>query len=223
MLGAVALVMAARLAGLGDALSIETLREHRATLAAWVAAHRMLAALAFVALYIAVAALSLPGAVILTLSGGLLFGAVAGALLTVCGATTGATLVFLFARRILGDRALDRFGASAARIAEGLRRNAWSYLLVLRFLPVFPFFLVNLVPAFVGVGLPVFVATTFFGIMPGTFVFSLTGAGLGSVLDAGGPIELRSILTPQILGGLGGLALLSLVAIPLKKRFAPGP
>ena len=223
MLGAVALALAARFTGLGDALSLETLREHRATLTAWVGAHRGLAALAFVAAYVSVAALSLPGAAVLTLAGGFLFGAVAGALLTVCGATAGATLVFLFARRILGDRALDRFGSSAARMAEGLRRNAWSYLLVMRFLPVFPFFLVNLVPAFVGVGLPVFVVTTFFGIMPGTFVYSLAGAGLGSVLDAGGPIELRSILTPEILGGLAGLALLSLIAIPLKNRFAPGP
>lgn len=223
VLAALALVAAARWAGLGEILSLETLRLHRADLTAWVAAHWVLAALAFVGCYTAVVALSVPGAVVLTVSGGFLFGALAGTLLTVLGATAGATLVFLFARRILGDRALDRFGARAAGLAEGIRRNAWSYLLAMRLLPIFPFFLVNLVPAFVGVRLPVFVATTFLGIIPGTLVFSLAGAGLGSVLDSGGPIELRSVLTPGILGALGGLAALSLLGIPLRKRFAPGP
>jgi len=85
---------------------------------------------------------------------------------------------------------------------------------------LFPFFLVNLVPAFVGVRLPVYVLTTFFGIMPGTAVFSLAGAGLGSILDAGGTLDLGSILTPQMIGALLGLAALSLAAIPLKNRFA---
>lgn len=219
-LGVLAIVLAVRLTGLGDLLTLETLRLHRATLTAWVGAHWALAALAYLGLYVAVAALALPGAVFLTLGGGFLFGAVAGTLLTVIGATAGATLVFLFARALFGDRALDRFGESAARLATGIRRNAWSYLLVLRLVPLFPFFLVNLVPAFVGVPLPVFVATTFFGIIPATAVFSLAGAGLGSVLDAGGALDLRSILTPEILGGLLGLAALSLLAIPLRNRFA---
>jgi uncharacterized membrane protein YdjX (TVP38/TMEM64 family) len=158
--------------------------------------------------------------VFLTLTGGFLFGAVAGTLLTTVAATIGATLVFLLARAILGATALDRFGESAARLAEGIRRNAWSYLLVLRLVPLFPFFLVNLVPAFVSVRLPVFVSTTFLGIIPATAVFSLAGAGLGSVLDAGGALDLGSILTPQIIGGLAGLAALALIAIPLRNRFA---
>lgn len=164
-------------------------------------------------------AFSIPGAVILTLAGGFLFGAVAGTLLAVTGATAGAVLVFLFARAIFGETALERFGERGRKLAEGIRRNAWSYLLVLRLVPLFPFFLVNLVPAFVGVRLTVYAVTTCLGILPATAVFALSGAGLGSVLDSGGPFELRSILTPQVLGALCGLAALSLAAIPLKNRF----
>ncbi len=219
-LGVVALILALRAAGLGSLLSLDTLAQHREALGGFVERNFLLAAGAFMLVYAAAVALSVPGAIILTLAGGFLFGAVFGTLLAVLGATIGGTLVFLFARSIFGENALDRFGAPAQRLAEGIRRNAGSYLLVLRLVPLFPFFLVNLVPAFVGVRLPVYVLTTFFGIMPGTFVFSLSGAGLGSILDAGGTLDLRSVLSPQILGALLGLATLSLAAIPLKKRLA---
>ncbi len=219
-LGVVGLIVALRLTGLGSLLSLDTLAQHREALSSFVARNFLLAAFVYALAYAVAVALSFPGAVILTLTGGFLFGAVFGTLLTVLGATIGATLVFLFARTIFGENALDRFGAPAQRLAEGIRRNAASYLLVLRLVPLFPFFLVNLVPAFVGVRLPVYVLTTFFGIMPGTAVFSLAGAGLGSILDAGGTLDLGSILTPQMIGALLGLAALSLAAIPLKNRFA---
>lgn len=208
-----------RWSGLGGLLSLDTLRTHREALAGWVGANAVVAGLAYVAAYVTAVAFSLPGAVFLSLAGGFLFGAVAGTLLTVTGATIGATLVFVFARAILGANALDRFGAPAARLADGIRRNAASYLLVLRLVPLFPFFLVNLVPAFVGVALPTYVATTFVGIIPGTAVFSLAGAGLGALLDQGDAITPATILTPEILAGLLGLAALSLAAIPLRKRF----
>ena len=219
-LALVAALLALRFTGLGELLSLDTLARHRAALTGFVAANWLLAAGAFVLAYAAAVALSVPGAVILTLSGGFLFGAVAGTALTVVAATIGATLVFLLARRIFGADALDRLGPVAQRLAAGLRRDASPYLLVLRLVPLFPFFLVNLVPAFAGVRLPVFVLTTLVGILPATAVFSLAGAGLGSVLDAGGTLEIRSILTPQIIGALCGLAALSLAAIPLKRRFA---
>jgi uncharacterized membrane protein YdjX (TVP38/TMEM64 family) len=93
---------------------------------------------------------------------------------------------------------------------------------VLRLVPLFPFFLVNLVPAFVGVKFWTYLLTTAFGILPGTAVFSLAGAGLGDILAMGGAFDIRAVLTPQILGALIGLALLSLAAIPLKARFARG-
>jgi uncharacterized membrane protein YdjX (TVP38/TMEM64 family) len=218
--GAVALLLAARASGLGELLSLDTLARHRGALSDFVAANFALAALAYVGVYVAAVAFSFPGAVFLTLAGGFLFGALSGTLLTVLGATVGATLIFLFARRIFGADALDRMGPKARALGEGIRRNAASYLLVLRLVPLFPFFLVNLVPAFVGVKLATYVATTAIGILPGTAVFSLAGAGLGEVLALGGDFDVRAVLTPEILGALIGLAVLSLAAIPLKARFA---
>ncbi|AVO47238.1 TVP38/TMEM64 family protein [Phreatobacter cathodiphilus] len=216
-LAAVAVLVGLRWSGVADYLSLETLRAHRGTLTAWVAANGVLAAAAFVAVYTAAVAFSVPGAVFLTLSGGFLFGAALGTALTVTAATIGATLVFLLARTLFGADALDRLGPQAARLAAGIRRDAASYLLVLRLVPLFPFFLVNLVPAFVGVPLATYVITTFVGVIPATAVFSLAGAGLGSVLDRGGAVTPGAILTPEILAGLGGLALLSLAAIPLRR------
>lgn len=219
VLAALAAFVLMRWSGLSSYLSLETLKTHRGTLTGWVGGNIIIASLAYVAVYVVAVAFSVPGAVFLTLSGGFLFGAMLGTLLTVTGATIGATIIFVFAKAIFGENALDRFGQPAARLAEGIRRNAGSYLLVLRLVPLFPFFLVNLVPAFVGVPLLTYVVTTFFGIIPGTAVFSLAGAGLGSVLDQGGAITPGSILTPQIIAGLFGLAALSLAAIPLRKRF----
>ena len=213
-------ILAVRTSGLAELLSPDTLRAHRAALVAWVDANGVVAPVAYVALYTAMVALSVPGAVFLTLAGGFLFGALLGGVLTVVAATVGASLVFLFARAVLGENALDRLGPQAARLGQAIRRNAWSYLLVLRLVPLFPFFLVNLVPAFVGVPPGTFALTTLLGIIPGTAVFSLAGAGLGSVLDAGGPIDVAAILTPQLLAALLGLAALALAAIPLRRRFA---
>ena len=132
----------------------------------------------------------------------------------------GATLLFLFAQRVFGADALQKLGPKAEGLARGIQANAWSYLLVLRLVPLFPFFLVNLVPAFCGVRPAVFIVTTCLGIVPGTAVFALSGAGLGRVLDAGGMPSLSGILTPEIIAALCGLAALALLAIPLKKRFS---
>jgi uncharacterized membrane protein YdjX (TVP38/TMEM64 family) len=222
VLGVVGAVALLRATGVTEQLSLATLATHREALAAFVSANLALAAAAYVAFYVVAVAFSLPGAVFITLAGGFLFGAAGGTALTVVGATAGATLVFLFARRIFGADALDRMGPAARRLAEGIRRNAASYLLVLRLVPLFPFFLVNLVPAFVGVRLRTYVATTAIGILPGTAVFSLAGAGLGDVLAMGGAFDVRGVLTPEIIAALVGLALLSLAAIPLKARFARG-
>ncbi|MCU0983941.1 MAG: VTT domain-containing protein [Acetobacteraceae bacterium] len=222
VLGIVGALAAIRASGLGEHLSLDTLARHRETLTAFVAGNWALAALAYLGIYITAVAFSVPGAVFITLSGGFLFGAVAATALTVLGATIGATAVFLLARTLFGEDALSRLGPRAEALAEAIRRNAASYLLVLRLVPLFPFFLVNLVPAFVGVKLPVYVATTLVGILPATAVFSLAGAGLGEVLALGGEFNVGSVLTPQILGALIGLALLSLAAIPLKARFARG-
>lgn len=219
VLAALALLALERWTGLSGHLSLETLRTHRDVLTKWVHGNFVVAALAYVGIYVGTVALSLPGSALLTLSGGFLFGTLTGTFLSVTGATLGATLVFLFARTLLGENALARFGAPAAKLADGIRRNAVSYLMALRLVPLFPFVLVNLVPAFVGVPLLTYVLTTFFGIIPGAAIFSLAGAGLGSVLDQEGSFTPGSILTKEIIAGLCGLAALSLAAVPLRKRF----
>ena len=203
--------------GLHRYLSFSVLRDNRAELVAWVAAAGPLAVLAFIAVYIVVVTLSLPGGAVMTITGGFLFGAVWGSLWVVIGATIGASLLFLAARTSLGEPLRARAGPALARMAEGFRANAFSYLLFLRLVPAFPFFLVNLAPAFLGVPLGTYVMATFIGILPATFVFASVGAGLGSVFDAGGDFTPAGILTPQVLLALGGLALLALLPIAMKR------
>ena len=185
--------------GLHRYLSFGVLRDNRADLVAWVAAMGPLAVLAFIGAYVAVVTLSLPGGAVMTMAGGFLFGAVWGSLWVVIEATIGASLLVLAARTSLGEPLRARAGPSLARMAEGFRANAFSYLLFLRLVPAFPFFLVNLAPAFLGVPLGTYVLATFIGIMPATFVFASVGAGLGSVFDAGGDFTPAGILTPQVL------------------------
>jgi len=216
------LIVALQFTPVGQWLSVDGLARSRDALAGLVAQYGLLAALAYVGIYVFVISLALPGATILTLAGGMLFGAALGAALTVVAATVGATLVFLLARRLFGADALERLGGAAQRIASGIRREAVSYLLFLRLVPLFPFFLVNIVPAFCGVRAKTFVLTTLFGILPGTAVYSLAGAGLGEALAAGGEFQLSQVLTPQVLGALAGLGALALIAIPLRRRFGRG-
>lgn len=198
-------------------LSFESLREHRTALLAWVGAHPLAAPLLFVATYIAVVAFSLPGATVMTVSAGFLFGAVWGALYSVTGATIGATALFLIAKTSLGDYLLSRAGPGIQRFRQGFEENALSYLFILRLIPIFPFFLVNLAPAFLGVKLRTYLIATFFGIMPGGFVYALVGAGLGAIFDRGERFSAASVLTPEIMAALIGMALLALLPIAYKK------
>lgn len=202
-------------------ISLDALARHRAELTGWVERHGLLAPLAYIVIYIVVVAFSLPVATVMTLAGGFMFGALLGTLYAVSGATIGATLLFLIAKTSMGDFLLARAGGGLKRMQQGFAEDALSYLLVLRLIPVFPFFLVNLAPAFLGVPLRVYLIATFFGIMPGGFVYALAGAGIGGVLDQGGELSASGILTPQILGALAGLALLALLPV-LYKRYKGG-
>lgn len=213
------LIAGLHLSGAGEFLSLDTLRIYRKTLTGLVGQHPVASAAIYLAVYILATALSVPGAVVLTLAGGFLFGTLFGAAFAVIGATIGAIILFLIARFLMKGRTLDAFGPKAASLGEGIRRNAWSYLLALRLVPLFPFFLVNIVPAFVGVKLPVFALTTVFGIMPGTLVYSAAGAGLGNIFDTGEDFTVGSVLTPNIIAALAGLAVLALVAIPIQAKF----
>ena len=203
--------------GLQDYLSCGTLRDNRLWLLDWVAAHRLLAILAFMALYAAAVALSVPGGAVLTVAGGFLFGTLTATAMVVVAATVGASLLFLAARSALGDVLRTRAGPWLRKLEKGFADNALSYLLVLRLVPLFPFFVVNLVPAFLNVSLRTYIVGTFFGIIPGTFVFASVGAGLGSIFDSGGDCSLDGVLTPQVLLALGGLALLALIPVAYKR------
>jgi uncharacterized membrane protein YdjX (TVP38/TMEM64 family) len=194
-------------------LTFETLRDNREALLAFVAARPVLAPLLFLVTYAGATALSVPGGALLTIAAGFLFGCWLATSVVVVGATLGAALLFLAARSALGEFLRERAGPWLVRMEAGFRANAFSYLLVLRLVPLFPFFIVNLVPAFLGVPLRTYVMATLIGIIPGTFVFASVGAGLGSVFDAGGSFSPSGILTPQVLVALIGLALLALVPV----------
>jgi uncharacterized membrane protein YdjX (TVP38/TMEM64 family) len=197
--------------GLDRVLTFDALRAHRAELAAWVAGHRLLAALMYLAAYTVLVAFSLPLASLATLLGGLLFGAVLGTSLTVIGATLGAIAVFLAARSAFGDILRARADSFLGRLEAGFRRDALSYLLFLRLVPVFPFWLVNIAPAIFKVPLRTYAITTFLGIIPGTAVYCSVGAGLGAVFDRGGAPDFGIVFEPQVLLPLLALAALSLV------------
>ncbi len=202
--------------GLDDYLSFQTLRENRVALMQYVADNAALSVVIFIAVYAATTTLSLPGGAILTIAGGFFFGAVFGSLWVVIGATLGATGVFLAARSAFGQSLRAKAGPWLKKMEDGFNQNALSYLLVLRLVPIFPFFVVNLVPALVGVPLRTYVFATVIGIIPGSFVFASIGAGLGSVFDSMQDFSPASALTPEVITALVGLALLSLVPVGYK-------
>lgn len=203
--------------GLHRHLSFDALRDSRGVLVEAVGAHAIAAPLVYIVLYIVVTVCSLPGATIMTLTGGFLFGALTGGTYSVIGATIGATLLFLAARSAFADLLRARAGGTLAKLEAGFRRDAFNYLLVLRLVPLFPFFVVNLAAAFLGTSLGTFVVATFLGIIPGTFVYASVGSGLGTVFDAGGSPDLRLILSWPVLGPLAALALMSLVPVAYKR------
>ena len=198
-------------------VSFKALRENRVTLLTWVQNAGALAALTYMAVYAVAIAFSLPGGAVLSITGGFLFGAVWGTVYIVISATLGATALFLIARTALGDSLRTKAGPWLQKMEAGFQENAMNYLLVLRLVPLFPFFVVNLVPAFLGVSLSTYVVGTFVGIIPGTFVYATVGAGLGSIFDAGGEFSAKGILTPQILIALIGLAVLAFIPVVYKK------
>lgn len=205
---------------LRDVLSFETLRDNREALIAWRDANYALAALVFVVLYIVIVAFSLPGAAVMTLAGGFLFGIFPGALFCVIGATLGAICIFLAAKSGLGDALHAKIAEKEglmARMDRGLKENEISYLFLMRLVPAIPFFLANLAPAFLGVSLRNFAFTTFFGIMPGSIVYTSVGAGLGEVFARGETPNFGIIFEPHILGPILGLCALAVIPIVIKR------
>lgn len=195
-------------------LSLDALKRNRDALLAFADAHRAAAlAIAFSA-YAGAVALSLPGGLVFSLACGLLFGRVAGTLVAVAAATLGATLVFLAARYLFADGARRRLGAAGERINAGFTRHAFSYLLFLRVVPLFPFFLVNLAPAFTSIRLGTYVLATVIGIVPATFIYVNLGQAIGR-LDS-----LHGALSIDALGALALLGLLALIPAFVRRRKA---
>lgn len=229
-----ALIGAAYAFGLHRYLTLQQLAEHRDMLRESVAANRFAAFGLFLLLYIVVVALSLPGGALLTIAGGFLFGWVAGGAGVVVAATLGAIIVFLIAKTSLGEPLASRAGPWLAKLRQGFQQDAMHYLLFLRLVPAFPFWLINLAPALLGVPLRTFAIGTLIGIIPGTFAFAFLGAGLDSVIVAQRAanaaciaekgadacpfkLELSALVTPELLIALGALGIVALIPVILRR------
>jgi uncharacterized membrane protein YdjX (TVP38/TMEM64 family) len=194
-------------------VSLDALRANAALLQAYVRTHPVLSVGAYLAAYVLCIALSLPVALVLTVSGGFLFGPWLGGPTAALGCTLGATIVFLISRLAVGDAVEARTGPRVRAIAEGIRKDAFFYLLTLRLIPVTPFWLANVAAGLIAIPVPVFVAATFLGILPTSLIYAGLGSGLGRLFDSGQPVSAHSLVTPQMILPLAGLALLSVLPI----------
>ncbi|NGX56505.1 MAG: hypothetical protein K1060chlam5_00748 [Candidatus Anoxychlamydiales bacterium] len=200
-----------------DFLSFENLKKYRNFLLSFLDKHNILAPILFILSYIIVTALSIPGAIFLTLLGGFLFKQPFSTLYVLIGASIGAGILFLAAKTAFRDFFQKKAGKLMKKISSEIKNHAMCYLLFLRLVPAFPFWFVNVFPAFFDIRFRTFILTTFFGIMPGTFIFTQAGAGLGSILDSSTEFTLRSIFTFQITLVLIVFAVLSLIPVIFKK------
>lgn len=196
---------------LGHYLTLDALKANRDRLLEFTGANFTAAVGIFIAIYCVVTGLSLPGAAILTLAGGFLFGSLFGTVLVNIGATSGATLAFLAARYLLRDWVEQKFGGKLGPIQEGFSNSAFSYLMTLRLIPLFPFFLVNMVSGLTRVSVGTYVAATAIGIIPGSFVYAYAGRQLGTINS------LKEIASPNVLLAFTLLGLLAMVPIIYKK------
>ncbi len=196
---------------LGQYLSLESLKANRDFLLAYTESNYALAVAVFILVYILQTTFSLPGGAILTLTGGFLFGSVMGTVIVNIGATAGATLAFLAARYLLRDWVERKFGNRLGPIQAGFAKNAFSYLMTLRLIPAFPFFLVNLVSGLTRVKLGTYMLATSLGIIPGSFVFAFAGRQLGSINSLG------EIASPPVLLAFTLLGLLALMPMAYRK------
>jgi len=207
--------------GLFEFLSFESLVEHRDALKAEVAANMWIAGLIYLVAYILAVAFSFPAASLLTIFGGFLFGWFLGGTLTAIGATVGATIIFLAARTALGDVLRKKAGPGIGRLADGFRDHAFSFLLILRLAPVFPFFVMNIAPALFNVPLRIYVLATVIGILPGTYAYAYLGQGLDSVIlsarAAGRDVTIADLVTFELTVAFAALAVVAAIPFVVKK------
>ena len=203
--------------GLDRYLSFQALKDNRDLLLQWRDENYFLAALSFAGIYAVFTSFSVPVGLWMTLAGGFMFGTIAGGFLSLLGASIGATAIFLAARFAFADMLREKVGTAIAKMEAGFKEKQLSYMLILRLVPLFPFWLVNLVPAFLNVSTRVYIFGTFFGMIPGALVYASVGNGLGRVFESGGEPDLGLIFTPEILFPISGLAALALIPVIYKK------
>lgn len=203
--------------GLDRYLSLTILKENRDSLIGWVAQAGAFAWLVYGSFYAVLTAFSVPGGAVMTIIGGFLFGPWLGGTLSVVGATVGATVLFLAARYALADLLSAKLGSNMQKMENGFNENPLSYLLFLRLIPLFPFWLVNLIPALLNVPIKIYIFGTAIGIIPGTLIYSLVGDGVGALLEAGQDINVGVIFEPRFLLSVCGLGALVLLPVLYKK------
>ncbi|WP_194848062.1 TVP38/TMEM64 family protein [Candidatus Neptunochlamydia vexilliferae] len=207
----VILMLIAYFSGLTDYLTFDNIKEHREKLLTYIAHYPMLAPFLFILIYIVTVTLSIPAGAVLSLIGGFLFGVPLSTFYVTIAATIGATFIFLAARTALGDLLKKKAGPFLSKMEAGFQKNATSYLLFLRFIPLFPFWLVNLAPSFFNVKTRTYLWTTFIGIIPGAYVYTQAGSGLGAIFDQGKEFSIKSVLNIEIRLALILLALFALI------------
>lgn len=206
--------------GLNKTIGFDSLQKHYVLLQQWTAQYFLSAMVLFMAVYVLAVALSIPGAVFLTLLGGFLFGVYLGTLIVVCAATLGASILFLAVRVSLGEWLASNAGRWTDKMRKGFQENAFSYLLILRLIPLFPFWVINIVPALLKVPMKIYLLATVIGIIPGTFVYVSIGNGLAHLLEQGEKPNLGVMFTLPIIGPLIGLA--ALACLPILYRTCKG-
>lgn len=229
LIGAMALAFAN---GWHEHFTLSNLIKNREMLLVYVMDNFVLTALTFAAIYIVAVALSFPGASLITIASGFIFGWAYGGLITAFSATIGAAIIFSIASTSFGATLREKAGSRMDKLAKGFEENAFSYLLFLRLVPLFPFWLINLAPAFFNVRLGTYIVATFIGILPGTFAYALLGEGLDSLVAAqeqANPgcaamgtceIDLKAAITPEIIFAMAGLAIVSLIPILMQRHRA---
>ncbi len=194
-------------------LSFKYLHDHRAMLLGWTQNNYLAAVSGFMGIYILAVAISVPGAVLLTLAGGFLFGSFWGTLYVVVSATIGAVIVFFAVHSALNDWLTQKAAHWMVKMRQGFSKNAFYYLLFLRLVPIFPFWVVNIVPGLLNVKPKTYILATFLGIIPGSLIYVMVGNSLGYLFDNGEQPNLGIILSPQFLLPLIGLGLLALLPV----------
>ncbi len=211
----IGVILLIRFSPAGSVLTFDNLKQHRENLLVYVQHNYAAAAVVFIFVYVLTTSLSIPGAVILTLAGGFLFGTIANTMYVVVGATTGASLAFLSARYLVGNRLQEKYQSQFRKFNDEIGRNGARYLLVLRFIPIFPFFLINFLAGLTKIPVRTFLWTTAVGIIPGTAVFAFAGQQIGSINS------LSEILSRKVLTAFAVLALFTIVPV-IWKRWKQG-